>query len=85
MACFLFLHVLEGNRTLMLGVVFLFSQFSAIDVIVFNKKFLYSNENIDFLNQNVKKNILPLIFFAQFWEFDILSMLWTNLGYLICS
>ena len=55
MACFLFLHVLEGNRTLMLGVVFLFSQFSAIDVIVFNKKFLYSNENIDFLNQNVKK------------------------------
>ena len=33
----------------MLGVVFLFSQFSPIEMRVFNKDFLYSIEDIDFL------------------------------------
>ena len=42
----------------MLGVVFLFSQFSPIEIIVFYKNF-FPIEDIDYLSSNVKKNILP--------------------------
>ena len=38
----------------MLGVVF-FSQFSPIEIIVFNSNFLYPIEVIDFLNSNSKR------------------------------
>ena len=40
----------------MLGVVFLFCQFSPIEIIIFNKIFLYPIEDFDFLGSNVKRN-----------------------------
>ena len=46
----------------MLGVVFLFSQFSAIEITIFNKNFLYAIEEIDFLSSNVKIFPPPIIF-----------------------
>ena len=39
----------------MLGVVFLYSQFSAIEIIIFKKKILFPAEDIDFLSSNVKR------------------------------
>ena len=39
----------------MLGGVFFFSNFSPIEIIVFNKKFSYSIEDIDFLSSNLEK------------------------------
>ena len=42
----------------MLGVVFLFSQFSPIEIIVFDKKFLYPIGGIDFPSSNKKKLML---------------------------
>ena len=40
----------KENGILMLGVLFLFSQFSPIEIIIFNKKSLYPIEDIDFLS-----------------------------------
>ena len=45
----------EENGIFMLGVVFLFSQFSPIEIITFNEKFLYPIEGIDFLSSNLKR------------------------------
>ena len=45
----------EENGKLLLGTVFLFSQFSPIEVINFNTKILFPIEDIDSLNQNIKK------------------------------
>ena len=42
----------KKNGIFMLGAVFLFSQFSPIEIIVFEKK-LYRIEGIDFRNSNV--------------------------------
>ena len=39
----------------MLGVVFLFSQFSLIEIIVFKKKNLDPIEDIDFVSSNIKR------------------------------
>ena len=50
----------------MLG--FLFSQFSPIEIIVFNKNFLYPIEDINFLSSNVK-DILPPIIFCKILRF----------------
>ena len=39
----------------MVGGVFFFSNFSPIEIKVFNKKFSYSIEDIDFLSSNLEK------------------------------
>ena len=49
----------------MLGVFFLFSQFSQIEIIIFNKVFLYPIEDIDYLSSN-KKDVSPPIIFVKF-------------------
>ena len=43
----------------MLGVVFLFSQFSPIEIIVFNKTFVYPIKDIDLLSSstNVRRYV----------------------------
>ena len=43
---------------------FLFSQFSSIVIIVFNKNFLYPIEDIDFLSSNLKKIFYLRLFFV---------------------
>ena len=53
---------LEENGIFMLVRFFLFSQFSSIEIIIFNKIFLYPIEDIDFLSSNVKDTLLPIIF-----------------------
>ena len=40
---------------------FSFSQFSPIEIIVFNKIFLYPIKDIDFMSSN-KKDVVPIIF-----------------------
>ena len=47
----------KKNGIFVLGVVFLLSQFLPIEIKVFNKNFLYSIEDIDFLSSNLKKYI----------------------------
>ena len=44
-----FVSTLEENGIFMLGANFLFSQFSMIEIIFFNKNLLYPIETIDFL------------------------------------
>ena len=43
----------EERGTFMLGVVFLFSQFSAIEIILFKNYFINPIEDIDSLNSNL--------------------------------
>ena len=57
----------------MLGVFFLFSQFSPIEKIVYDKNIIYPIEDIDFLSSNEKKYILPPIIFWKVFTF------WTKL------
>ena len=53
----------------MLGVVFLFSQFSPTEIIVFDKKFLYPIEDIiDFLSSNLERYFTSNPFL--FWGFE---------------
>ena len=59
----------EENRTFMLGVASLFSQFSAIKLIFFHKKLLCLIEDTDPLNQH-EKDILPPIMFAKVRDFE---------------
>ena len=54
----------------MLGVFFLFSQFSPIEIIVFSKKFLHPIEDIDFLSSNLKKKFYLQLFFVKFCGFE---------------
>ena len=54
----------------MLGLVFLFSQFSPIKIIVFNKIFLYPIEDINFLSSNKKKIFQLRSFVVKFWGFE---------------
>ena len=54
----------EENGIFLLGMVFLFSQFSPIETIIFNRNFLYPLEHIDFLTSNIK-DILPSISFCK--------------------
>ena len=49
---FRFFPTFEENGMFMLGMGFLFSQFSPIEIIVFDKNCLYSIEDIDFLGSN---------------------------------
>ena len=49
---------------------FLFGQFWPIEIIVFNKIFLYPIEDIDFLSSNAKRYI-PLIIFVKSLGFQI--------------
>ena len=51
---YLIVPTFEENRISMLG-FFLISQFSPIEIIVFNKSFLYPVECIDFLSSNLEK------------------------------
>ena len=65
----------------MLGVVF-FSQFSPTEMIVFDKIFLYSIKDIDFLSSNdVKKIFYFQLFFVKLWGLKVakLAMFWTKL------
>ena len=48
------------NGIIMLGVVFLFSQSSAIEIIVFDKKILRPIEDIDFLKSKLKRSNLNI-------------------------
>ena len=52
---FFFVPSCKENRIFMFGVVFLFSQFSLLEIIVFNKIALYPIEDIDFLSSNLKR------------------------------
>ena len=56
----------EENGMFMLGVVLLFRQFSAIEIIVFNKKLLCPIEDIDSLKSNLKRYFYPRSFLAKF-------------------
>ena len=55
----------EENRIFMLGVVFLFSQFSPIEIIPFYKTFLFLIEDIDFLSSNLKRYFTSDYFFCK--------------------
>ena len=57
-----FVPTFEENGIFMLGVIFLFSQFSPIKIIVFNK-FFYPIEDID-LSSNSKRFFLPPILYC---------------------
>ena len=63
----------------MFGVVFLFSQFSSVEIIIFNKIFLYPIKDNDFPNSNEKRFFasdyvllsaggLKIAKFAMFWS-----------------
>ena len=54
----------------MLGVVFSFSQFSSIEIIVFDKCFLNPIEDIDFLCSNLKRYFTSDYFLLKFWGFE---------------
>ena len=54
----------------MLGVVFLFSQFSPIEILFFKKNFLYPIIDIDCLSSNVKKIFYLQFLFVKFWRFE---------------
>ena len=62
---------------------FLFSQFSPIEIIVFNKIFLYPIEDIDFLssNENVKRYFISDYFLKVLGGLKIakFAMFWTKL------
>ena len=64
----------------MLGVVFLFSQFSPIEIIVFDN-FLYPIEDINFPSSNVKRYFTSDCFLESFGGLKTakLAMLWTKL------
>ena len=51
----------------MLGVVFLLSQFSPIEIKVFNKNFLYPNEDIDQYCSIFKSCFTSTYFFKAWW------------------
>ena len=53
----------------MLGVVFLLSQFSPIEIKVFNKNFLYPIEDIDFLS-SIFKSYVTSTYFCKAWWFE---------------
>ena len=76
--CRFFVPIFKENGIFMLG--FLFSQFSPIEIIVFNKIFLYPIEDINFLSSNVK-DILPPIIFCKVLRFKFakLAMFWKKL------
>ena len=70
-------YVVIENRLFMLGVVFLFSQFSPIETTIFDKIFLYPIDDINFLSSD-EKSSPPIIFWdssgglqtanlAKFW------------------
>ena len=65
----------------MLGVVFLFSQFWPIEIIVFNKKFLYPIKDIDSLGSNIKRYFTSAFFLLSSGGLKIakLAITWTNL------
>ena len=66
----------------MLGVViFLFSQFSPIELLVFDKTFLYPIKNIDFLSSNLKRYFTSILFLYGSGGLKIakLATFWTNL------
>ena len=71
------------NGIFMLGLIFSFSQFSPIEIIVFNKIFLYPIEDINFLSSNVERLFYLRLFFVKFLGFENcqnkLAMIWTNL------
>ena len=50
----IFVPTFEVNAIFMLGVAFLFSHFSPIEIIVFDKIFLYPIKDLDFLSSNLK-------------------------------
>ena len=60
---------LSWNELVILGVVFLFSQFSPMEIIVFDKTFLYPIEDIDFLSSSLK-SYFTSDFFVKFWWFE---------------
>ena len=66
----LLFRFLMKNEIFISGVVFLFSQFSAIKVT----KKLTSIEDIDALHQNVRKKCTSDCFFAKFWEFQNIQL-----------
>ena len=53
----------------MLGVVFLFSHFPPIEIKVFDRKFVYPIEDVDFLSSNLKRYFASDYFLIKFWEF----------------
>ena len=65
----------------MLGVIFLFNQFWLIKIIVFNKNFLFSIENIDFLGSNLKRYFTSAVFLLSSGGFRIakVAIIWTKL------
>ena len=65
----------------MLGVFFLFCQFSAIKIIAFDKKKLYPIEDINSLKYNMKRYFTFTHFLQNSGSLQIakLAVLWTNL------
>ena len=59
----------------MLGVVVLFSQVSLIEIIVFNKLFLYLIEYIDFLSSNLRRYFTTNYFLWGFEDCQISHVL----------
>ena len=84
----LFVPTFEENGLFMLGVVFLFSQFSLIEITFYtkitfynNKNFLYPIEDIELLSSNVKRYCTSDYFLLSSRGFKIakLAMFWTKL------
>ena len=75
-----FVPIFEENRISILGVVFC-SRLPALEIIVFDKKFVYPIKNIGSLKSNKKKFFLPPIILQSFGKLKNanLFMLWTNL------
>ena len=65
----------------MLGLVFIFSQFSAIEITVLTKKFFYPVEDIDSVKSNVKRYFTSDQFLQSSGSLKTanLAMLWSNL------
>ena len=71
----------EENGILMLGVVFLFSQFLPIEIIVFDKVFLYPIEDFDFLSSNSKIYLTSEYFCKVFWVWKLSNWPCSGLNY----
>ena len=72
----------RNKRNILLGLVFFLGQLSANEFLLFEKKFLYPIEVIDFLNSNTKYNISPRDQFMQSsgsLKIANLAVHWTNL------
>ena len=78
---FFIVPTFEENGIFIIGVVFLFGQFSPIETIVFNKQFLYPIEDNEFLSSNSKSYFTSNCFVQSSGGLKVakLAMFWIQL------